>query len=195
MPLAILDDRLALGFTGGPTYRTSVLAMAGGKERRNATWPLPRRLYEFSYNVRPIEDCWAIEDFFHDVDGRGQVWLLPDFTLARNKTHILGTGDGVETEFQARIGYGSSSIRYVDATYIVPGTLTVYVNGVAATVASEADGLITMSSPPANASVVTASFRPLIPVRFEQDDIKIQVSFPEDVGQGQVLRLSAVEVR
>ena len=41
--MLVLDDRLAIGFTGGPQYSTSVVPLSGGRERRNSTWPLPRR--------------------------------------------------------------------------------------------------------------------------------------------------------
>jgi uncharacterized protein (TIGR02217 family) len=192
--MLILDDNLALGFTAGPTYSTSIIPLSGGRERRNKTWALPRRAYQFSYNNRLIEDCWELEDFFHDVDGQAQTWLMPDFTLPIGRVVSLGTGTGALTQFQARIGYGNSVLRYVDVTAIRAGTLAVFVNAVPVTVATEVNGLITLSAAPTIGTAVTATFRSYVKVRFEQDDLQIKVDGPEGrFGVG--TPLSAVEVR
>lgn len=188
-----LSDHLAEGFTGGPSYATTIIPTSGGKERRNRSWPLPKRIYRFGFNNQPIDDCWDIEDFFHDVNGRATVWLMPDFTVAL-KTHNIGTGDGADTTFQARIGYGSSSIRYVTATGIKPATLAVYANGTPVTVSSEVNGLITLAVAPAMSASVTAAFTPLIPVRFDTDECIIEAYGPDGM-YGRISNLTATEVR
>lgn len=83
------------------------------------------------------------------------LWLDPvDF----QETGVrIGTGNGTTTQFQLLRNLADKFVFPI--TDYVAGSLTVYVNGVAVTVSSVADGLATLAAAPALNAVVTATFQ------------------------------------
>lgn len=190
----ILDDKLALGFTEVNLWNTTVVTLSGGNETRNARWQAPLRRYEFAYNPRPLADVQAVVAFFHDARGMARTWMLKSWTDYRLVNGEIGTGDGAETDFQIVKTYGTLQPYSRPLTYIKPGSLSVTVDGSPATVSSETDGLVVLSSPPGIASVVRATCEFYVPVRFATDEIRVRGDLP-DAELASIEGLTAIEVR
>lgn len=190
----ILDPKIALGFTEISTWNTTVVTLSGGNETRNARWQAPLRRYEFDYKPRELADVQAIVAFFHDARGMARTWLLKSWTDYKATNEVIGTGNGSATDFQMVKSYGTLQPYSRTLTYIKPGSLSVTVDGAAATVSSETDGLVTLSSPPGPGAVVRASCQFYVPVRFNSDEIRVKAELP-DSALASIEGLTAIEVR
>lgn len=191
---AILDGKLALGFTEASVWNTTIITLSGGNEVRNARWQAPLRRYEFGYNPRPLAEVQAIVAFFHDARGQGRTWLLKSWTDYQLDNGQIGTGTGALTSFQLVKSYGTLQPYSRTLKNIKPGTLAVTVNGVAATVSTEVAGLVTLSAAPAAAAVVRATCQFYVPVRFSSDEIKVRGDLP-NAELATIEGLTAIEVR
>lgn len=108
--------------------------------------------------------------FFAMMRGRHQpfLWLDPDdFEQTGVK---IGIGDGVTTGFQLLRDLAGYAVDPV--LDIVPGTLTVYVDGAATPVDLEDDGWIELTAPPDPGSEITADFQYYWRVAFDDDDME-----------------------
>lgn len=191
---AILDGKLALGFTEISTWNTTVVTLSGGNEVRNVRWQAPLRRYEFGYTPRPLADVQAILAFFHDARGMGRSWLLKSWTDYKLEAGQIGTGNGTTTAFQIVKSYGTLQPISRKITYVKSGTLSVTVNGAPASIVSEVSGLVTLSAAPAAAAVVRATCQFYVPVRFATDEIKVRGDLP-NADLATIEGLTAIEVR
>jgi len=191
---AILDPKLALGFTEVNTWNTTVVVKSGGVEVRNARWQAPLRRYEFGYKPRPLADVQAVVAFFHDARGQARTWLMKSWTDYKLVNGQIGVGDASETEFQLVKAYGILQPYSRDLVYIKPLSLSVTVNGAPATVSSEVDGLVTLSSPPGDGDIVRASCEFYVPVRFSTDELSVKADLP-NAELATIEGLTAIEVR
>lgn len=192
--LAILDDRMARGFSSGPRFQTTIVSASGGQEVRNSAWSAPRLVYKFGYNNLNIADARAISAFFLGRRGRQRSFLMKDWADYSASAELIGIGDGTTVAFQAIKTYDAINPFVRNIVYIKSGTLSVTVNGAAATVASQVNGLITLASPPAISNQVRASFEFYVPVRFDQDEMELSPDGP-GVSFAVISGLTAIEQR
>lgn len=182
MPLTpFVEERLELGIlygtTGGPAFRTTIAKAYSGKEERNAEWEIEGGHWTLGGHgvTRTMLDY--VKQFFRARRGMtvGFRWKnYADYLLQKT---IIGTGDGVETEFQivqlADTGYGESYSRPI--TKPVGGTVTVYIDDIAQVAGWSVDtttGLITFSTAPALAEVVSVQCEFDTAVRFDTDTLQ-----------------------
>lgn len=195
----VLDERLALDFSETTKWDTVVVTKSGGHEIRNARWSAPRRTYELPYAPLPIADVKAIVAFFNDERGQHRSWLLRSFFDCTCNNEQAGVGDGAETDFQIVRKYGTVNPYYRDIVHVKSGTLTATVNNVAATIASETDGLVTLSAAPGTGEIVRFSCEFYVPVRFSTDEIKVGGLLPAgtdpETTHAIIIDLTAIEVR
>lgn len=182
---------IAFGSRGGPNRKTVIATSGSGFEARNSQWADSRRDYNAGYGVKSDDDIHAIIEFFEERRGmlHGFRWKDRfDFssTLPRSAPAFddqeIGTGDGVEVNFQMVKWYGSTYAPYSrDINKPVSGTALSGVNGVAKTAGVDftvdyTTGIITYVVPPPVAHVVTAGFEFDVPVRFDTDSLQIDLS-------------------
>jgi hypothetical protein len=74
------DDELALGFTAGPRFNTTVTTFGGGREVRNSNWSQPIRFFTFSKNNCTIEEVAVIDAFFQARMGSAEAFWLKDYS-------------------------------------------------------------------------------------------------------------------
>jgi uncharacterized protein (TIGR02217 family) len=180
---------ISRGLSGGPERRTDVVMSASGHEERNSRWADSRRSYNVGYGVKSIDDLQSVISFFEERRGRLYAFRFKDYTDYKSclptrtitaADQLIGTGDGVSQTFQLIKTYGSARpwVRTIAAP--VAGTVLVAVNGTTST-AFTVDvntGLLTFNSgniPPLDATL-TAGFEFDVPVRFDTDKIKINLS-------------------
>jgi uncharacterized protein (TIGR02217 family) len=192
--------------TGGPERRTEVVTTASGREERNSRWAHSRRRYNIGFGVKSVTDLQAVIAFFEARRGKLYAFRYKDYTdfksCAPNATvaatdQVIGTGTGVANTFQLVKHYGAPLRDYQRSIFApVAGTVLIAVNGTT-TVNFTLDaltGLITFNagSIPATGAVITAGFEFDVPVRFDTDQITINLAH---FNAGEIPDISLVEVR
>ncbi len=182
---------IALNSEGGPARKTDIVALVSGHEERNSPWAGSRRRFNAGYGVKSIDDIEDVIAFFEARRGRlyGFRFRDPfDFKGCRVKEtpsaddQALGEGDGVTTTFQLAKHYASGGASYARTiAKPVAGSVSVALDGV---VQSEGEdfaiddttGAVTMTTAPASGVVVTAGFLFDTPVRFDTDELRINLA-------------------
>jgi len=200
---------ISKGATGGPERRTDVISLSSGYEERNSRWADSRRSYNAGYGVRGIDDLHAIIGFFEERRAKlyGFRWKDsadfrsgPPSSLPHANDQALGTGDGARTVFQLVKTYGGQFAPYTRTiAKPVQGTLLVAVAGIAkaegtAFTVDYTTGLVTFAAPyiPAAGAAVTAGFEFDVPVRFDTDQIEVNI---QSFVAGSIPHIPIVEIR
>ena len=197
---------ISFGSSGGVERRTEIVTLVNGFEERNSPWSQSRRRYDAGIGVRSLDDLSEILRFFEARHGqlygfRWKDWLdfkscLPSET-PQAVDQVLAAGPD-PLVFQLTRSYSDSAGTYLrEITKPVQGTVQVALDGVPLvegadfTVDAET-GMVTLTSAPPPASVVTAGFEFDVPVRFDSDTIDVNLSAFE---AGEIPSIPIVEVR
>jgi uncharacterized protein (TIGR02217 family) len=182
---------VSLGSRGGPVRRTDIVTLASGREHRNSRWAQSRRRYDAGLGVRNIDALHAVIGFFEERRGRLIGFRFRDRIdwrsgpPSREPTPLdqrIGTGDGATRAFQLAKTYGSAHAPYMRTIAKPVGeTVRVAVNGIVLQPGSgfacdPTTGLVTLASPPPPGAAVTAGFAFDVPVRFDTDELDIDLS-------------------
>lgn len=200
---------IARNSSAGPERRTEIVVLGSGREERNTRWAHSRRKYNAGYGVKTLSDLQTIIAFFEERRGRlyGFRWkdmldhssALPEAAIT-NLDQPLGLGDGVNDTFQLIKQYGTAHAPYTRTiTKPVAGTVVVAVNGAPKTETSDytldlTTGLITFGggSIPAVGEAVTAGFEFDVPVRFDTDHLKVNLT---QFRAGDIPDIPIIEIR
>ena len=171
---------------GGPERRVQVVALASGREERNASWADSRRRYDVSYGIRRADDLAAVVAFWEARGGRLHGFRFRDWADYKScppsqtpaaTDQPLGTGDGATTAFQLVKVYASGDQSWTRTIRKpVADTVTVAVDGAPQAAGWSLDpttGLVTFAAPPAPGAMLTAGFAFDVPVRFEADALDV----------------------
>jgi len=182
---------IALNSEGGPTRKTDIVALVSGHEQRNSPHAASRRAFNAGYGVKSISDIEDVIAFFEARQGRLYGFRFRDpFDFKSCKIaatpaaddQLLGTGDGVETQFQLTKRYDSGGASYVRMiNKPVSGSVVVAVAGAQQIEGpdfsvDETAGLVTLSAAPAAGAAVTAGFLFDTAVRFDTDELRINLA-------------------
>lgn len=195
---------ISRGARGGPTRRTDIVTLASGQEHRNARWAHSRRRYDAGYGVKTAASLAGVIAFFEERRGRliGFRWRDPlDFRSCGPGQAVspldqpLGSGDGARSAFQLIKTYGAGAAAYGrPIRKPVAGSVRVAVAGVELSAADFAcdptTGIVTMAPPPTGAQV-TAGFEFDVPVRFDADELDIELGAFE---AGEIPRIPLLEI-
>ena len=182
---------IGLGSRGGPVRRTDIVTLASGREHRNSRWAGSRRRFDAGLGVRTVDALHAVIAFFEERRGRLYGFRFRDRTdwrsgpPSKEPTPLdqrIGTGNGAERNFQLAKSYGSSFAPY-SRLIVKPvgGTVRVAVNGIEQAVGSgfncdPATGIVAFTAAPPAGAIVTAGFAFDVPVRFDTDELDIDLS-------------------
>jgi uncharacterized protein (TIGR02217 family) len=194
---------ISRGLAGGPERRTDVVMTASGREERNARWANSRRKYNAGYGVKSLDDINAVIAFFEERRGRLYAFRFKDYLDFKSckpsqtvsaTDQVIGSGDGLNKVFQLVKSYGTARPWTRTITAPVAGTILVSVNGVPTTQFSSdvTTGLITLTVAPAAGASVAAGFEFDVPVRFDTDQIKINMAH---FAGGDIPEIPLIEVR
>jgi uncharacterized protein (TIGR02217 family) len=197
---------VSLGSRGGPVRRTDIVTLSSGREQRNSRWAGSRRRFDAGLGVRTIDALQAVIAFFEERRGRLTGFRFRDRTDWRSgppskeptpMDQRLGTGDGATLSFQLTKTYGSSFAPYHrPIAKPVGGTVRVALNGVEQPVGSAfncdpATGLVTFTVAPPTGAVITAGFAFDVPVRFDTDELDIDLSAFD---AGEIPKIPLIEI-
>lgn len=173
---------ISVNCVGGPTYYTDIVKVASGHEKRNQRWSAPLCEYEVGYinNKTQLDTLIA---FFRARKGKAVGFRFKDWSDYSSTASVIGSGDGVTTNYQLSKTYtsgGASEVRKI--TRPVVGTVTAYVDTVSSGVVVDYDtGIISFTNPPASGTVITATYEFDVPCRFDTDEMRLQMN-TETVG-------------
>jgi uncharacterized protein (TIGR02217 family) len=196
----VMDERMALGFKGGPVFSTDKLTMVSGQERRLQNRSVAIHTYQWSYKNTSLQIEAALKAFWFDRRGDFKVWLLKDWSDYSGTLEPIGLGTGALTTFQIIKTYSVAATNPYQRTirHLKPATLAVYVDGVLKTITTHytvnATGLVTFVSAPTGGQVVTATYEFYVPVRFEGDVFTSIVDYNPGMDIISVEDLRAIEV-
>jgi uncharacterized protein (TIGR02217 family) len=179
---------ISFGSLGGPEYQTDVIVIGSGYEKRNARWPIGRHRYNVAYGARTQATIESLIDFFQACQGRAHGFRYQDpmdyksCSIMDDQTYLdqsIGTGDGVETDFQLYKSYTKGS-QTVTRTINKPisGTVLVGEDGVnqaAGWTVDTTTGVISFAVAPADTLEITAGFEFDVPCRFDTDYLNIGI--------------------
>ncbi|MEL6413508.1 MAG: DUF2460 domain-containing protein [Pseudomonadota bacterium] len=192
--------RLALGAIGGPERQTEVIALASGREVRNAKWSGSRRRWDVGSAITDLARLQELVSFFEARAGRlfGFRFRDPlDYSSAAPGDEITASdqqlrfGDGVGQAFQLVKHYGDQA-RAI--SYPIADTIVVALDGLPVQTGwrfDEPSGQILFEDPPANGVPVSAGFEFDCPVRFEADQIQTVI---EAFGAGRIASVGLIEI-
>ena len=197
--------RVAFGTSGGPERRTEIVRLSTGFESRNQRHRHSFRRYDAGSGVKSLEDLAAVLDFFEARRGKLVGFRFRDPLDHRSSSYghpvtaadqRIGIGDGVERLFQLSKRYGTGDAAYARPIgKPVEGTVRVAVDGVVQTGGLSVDaasGVVTFDAAPAAGLVVTAGFEFDVPVRFDLDQLVVNLAAFE---AGDIPSIPLVEVR
>lgn len=195
---------IAFHSTGGPERKTEIVVLGSGFEERNAVWANSRRRFDAGYGVKTLGDLHAVIAFFEARLGRLYGFRFKDaldFKSCAPDTALspldqpLGTGDGHTTVFQLSKTYTSGSASWTRTIKKpVAGTVRVAVAGtehMSGFTVDTTTGLVTFASAPASAAALTAGFEFDTPVRFDTDQLSINLA---SFTAGEIPNIPLVEI-
>lgn len=204
--MAFHDTRLPVsvnrGVKGGPRFKTTVMSLASGFEKRNIEWSLTRGFWDAGYAVQTTEELKVLVDFFYARQGKAHSFRLrdwSDFQVGEAETTTpqeIGVGTGAQLTFQLEKRYTSGGYTF-HRVIAKPtnGTTRVWLGAVeqmSGWSMNYLTGLLTFSSAP----LVSVSVKVLtefdVPVRFDTDDLNITM---EMFNNSELPTIPLIEVR
>lgn len=183
---------LALGASGGPIRRTEVITLGSGKEQRNARWAHSRRRYNAGYGVKTIDDLQTIIEFFEERRGKLYGFRFHDPLDHKSSKagkqisaldQTIGFGDGNRKTFQLAKRYGDQKTGYLRRIHKpIEGSLMLAVDNFPVShddyTVDWTTGIIEfqVNNIPQDGAKVTTGFEFDIPVRFDADEISINLT-------------------
>ncbi|HNQ98402.1 MAG TPA: DUF2460 domain-containing protein [Trueperaceae bacterium] len=213
-----LPSDVERGAVGGPRFKTTVLQLASGFEQRNIDWEQVKGEWDISYGLMSLRDneldtyIHAVRDFFYARSGRAHGFRFKDwsdFEIGEPSDplgghQLIGLGDGATTQFQVFKRYSSGGVSYDRVIKkLVSGTVSVLLDSVVQLAGYSVDvntGLVTFDVAPAATGgsgpggevVVQVACEFDVPVRFDDDHLKITVQTAQ---AGQIPAIPLVEIR
>jgi uncharacterized protein (TIGR02217 family) len=199
---------ISLGASGGPERRTEIVVLGSGAEERNSRWADSKRSYNAGYGIKSVDDLHAVIAFFEERRGRLHGFRWKDWSDYKScapaatpqaSDQQIGVGNGATAAFQLIKTYGSSFAPWVRTiTQPVAGTVLVAIGGVVQNPADFAvntsTGIVTFAGGhvPGVGGVVTAGFEFDVPVRFDTDQLEINLA---QIEAGSIPHIPIVEIR
>lgn len=177
-----LDEGLERGARGGPLFKTTVIGFGSGSEQRNQEWQFARGQWDAGYGIQNKADYTLLIEFFAARRGMLHSFRFKDWSDFEAARQTIGTGDGVEVNYQLIKSYTDTASTYVkNITRQIDSTLSLWVNGVLQTITTHYTigplGVITFVTAPPDTELVEAQFEFDLPVRFDIDKLDLEVEW------------------
>ena len=199
---------ISLGATGGPERRTEIVVVGSGAEERNSRWADSKRSYNAGYGIKSANDLHEVIAFFEERRGRLHGFRWKDWSDYKScapaaapsaSDQALGLGDGANASFQLVKIYGTSFAPWTRTiAKPIAASVVVAVGGVAADsldyAVNTTTGVVTFTEAhiPGSGQAVTAGFEFDVPVRFDTDQLEINLN---QIEAGSIPHIPIVEIR
>jgi uncharacterized protein (TIGR02217 family) len=195
-----LPDTIERGATGGGNFKTTIIDLGNGLEKRNISWSQFKPRYDISYGILEAEDFYDVRDFFYARQGSAYSFAFKDFSDYQIPDDLLtiepiGVGDTTKKIFQITKSYTSGPATYYRIIEKpVTGTVSVYLGATLQASGYTIDydsGLVTFGTAPGSSVVVGVKGEFDTPVRFSTDKFDITL---EQIRAGTIPNLQIVGV-
>ena len=105
-----LPEDIERGAVGGPEFKTSIVELASGYEKRNIEWDSPRNSFNIGYGIQKLDNLYEVIDFFYARRGRAYGFRFKDWSDYSVTDEVLAQ-DGSPT-VQLRKQYTSGNQTY-----------------------------------------------------------------------------------
>lgn len=197
-----LPTDIERGAQGGPRFKTTVMTLSSGLEKRNVEWRRTRGEWDIGYGIQAKEDLQAVIDFFYARQGRAHSFRFKDWSdyevgdAATNTPAAFAAGDSTTVAFQLEKRYTSGGYTFHrPITKPRSSTVRIFVNSVEQFgnwSVNALTGIVTFNSAPANLAAIQAILEFDVPVRFDTDAMDINM---EMFAAGSFPQLPVVEVK
>lgn len=191
--------------TRTPIWDTTIQKNVSGKEVRMANYSFPRYQWDLVFNAfrqgivnnTAYTEFAQILGFYNTVQGSFDSFLYTDQDDNSVTAQAIGTGNATLTTFQLVRTFGG----FVEPVLAPNSVTAVKINGVTKTLGADYTisnwgtanpGIITFTSAPANAAVITADFTYYWPCRFVSDTIAFN-KFISNMYDGKKLSIMSVK--
>lgn len=207
-PTYRLPPEVEVGMVGGPTYYNVIQEAISGQEQRVRVWAKCRGRWECGFSIL---DTTTTSGTFRAVLALyrahvGSLYPFPfkDWSDYQLTDENIGTGDGIETEYQITKTYDPSQIilntpgsrTYVREIYLPRSGIVVKVNNSTQTITTHytigSTGLITFVTPPGTGEAVTVTGEFDVPVRF---DIQPGEALPIVINESNIAQIEPFAIR
>lgn len=174
-----------------PGFSTAVVTTANGFEQRNSDWADARMRFDAGPGVRGEAELKELVEFFRARRGAAVGFRFEDPFDHEAEDQLLGSGDGVRTEFALVKRYGDQMRRI---TRPVAASVRVFVGDVERVSGWTfgEKGVVLFEAAPTAGIEVRASFSFDVPVRFADDRLTLSRATFE---AGEVASVPLVEIR
>jgi len=196
-----LNPAIERGAQGGPGFRTSVIELWSGHEKRNVNWQRERGRWDIGYGVRDVATLKDVLAFFRARQGRARGWRFKDWLDYTAIGENLGVATAMQTTVQLRKQYVSGAVTYNRFIYKpVVGTTVIYVDDIEEddVTINTTTGVVTFLTPLTGGEIITADFEFDVPVRFDIDQIQVSLDMFDEAqedGFGAIPNIPIVELR
>jgi uncharacterized protein (TIGR02217 family) len=178
--MAYLDSFLlpcaGYGWQGGPEFKTTIVEMRNGRERRNADIAYARHSFTAPFLNIDRSKYAQIKQGHLVARGMLHSFKFRDELDFEAEDEIFGQGDGVEDTFQLRKVSTIDGVSYIRETYVIEDDSEILVGGAPAPHTVDQDrGLVTFTTPPADGALLRGSWRFALWVRFNQDNLPFSI--------------------
>ena len=202
-----LPSDIERGAQGGPRFKTTILILGGGLEKRNIDWATTRAEYDISYGIESKTDYSDVIEFFYARQGRAHSFRFKDWADFEITDQLMFTTDTATATFQMFKRYSSGGTNFDrNLTKPLASGWTCTVNAVAQTIVYDTapaagevaiaslTGVVTLGSTHQATSGFLVKFTGEfdVPVRFDTDALDVNV---ETFDAGSMPQLTLVEVK
>lgn len=172
---AYLEPCPGYGWQGGDAFKTLIVEMASGRERRNAEVAQARHQYQAPYNNISKEAYRNIKTMHLVCRGMLRAFKFRDELDYESDNEVFGVGTGARTEFQLLKQSTIDGVSYQRYVYAIEAA-TVTVNGTPTDVTVDYDrGLVVFGVAPAGGAILRWTGAFAIWVRFNQDYLPFSI--------------------
>ena len=170
-------DLIAERIRGRPTKRTTVTTLENKAEQRNRVWLNSRWRFDLSSGISNYANLVTVFRYFEARDGRAEGFRFKNILDFKSTNITLGTGTGAPQTFQLFREYsdGVNTPKTKIAKKIVSGTTVLRVNGTPTGSFSVNLNTGILSGTFTNGATLTCDFEFDTPVRFEKDELGIDL--------------------
>jgi uncharacterized protein (TIGR02217 family) len=191
-----LPEDIERGSQGGPMFKTTIMDLSSGFEKRNSDWSEQRCSYDVGYGIMTKDDFSLVLKFFYARKGRARGFRFKDWSDFEMPKQDIGTGNNVLQDFQLFKTYEDDAASYDRAIRKpVNGTVKVYKNDVLQTTGYTVaydTGIVHFNTPVVLGVVVSAECEFDVPVRFDSDKMEVNVQTFE---AGSIPQIPIIELK
>lgn len=185
----IFPEDISYGSVSISEYHTTIIETRNGYESRNADWNNERRQFNVREGTRTQKLIEKLMHFFYIVKGRAVAFNYKDWFDYKSTTYmedtisdtdqIIGSGDGLKTEFQLVKTYKWQGIsKTTNIKKPKDGTVVASIQGVSTTAFSvDYDtGIITFDVAPGSTKIIKCGYEFYINCRFKEDKLSANLT-------------------